>query len=70
LLVEVKTRRVGALLRGEESVDAHKQQRLLAAAQCYLAAHPTDRQPRFDVISIELRPDGGCAALRHITDAF
>lgn len=69
LFVEVKTRRAGAWLRGEEAVDAHKQARLLAAAEEYLLSAPCEKQPRFDVISIELLPDGR-AGIRWHKDAF
>ncbi|MDR3314026.1 MAG: YraN family protein [Oscillospiraceae bacterium] len=69
LFVEVKTRKAGAWLRGEEAVDAHKQARLLAAAEHYLSREPCEQQPRFDVICLELQDDR-CTALRWHKNAF
>jgi len=58
LFVEVKARRAGAMVSGEEAVDFHKQRRLCAAAEYYLVGHPTALQPRFDVMCVELSPGG------------
>ena len=70
LFVEVKTRKAGSLVSGEEAVDYHKQQRLRAAAEYYLAAHATALQPRFDVVCVDLAPGGGVAEIRWIENAF
>ena len=50
--VEVKLRRSDAYGRAGEFVDRRKQEKLRTSAQLYLAEHPTDLQPRFDVVEI------------------
>lgn len=59
VFVEVKTRTAGGLGHPEDAVQRAKQQRLLRAANLYLAQLP---QPpaefRLDVVSIEHFPDG------------
>jgi len=70
LFVEVKTRSAGSMVSGEEAVDFHKQRRLRAAAEQYLAENPTGLQPRFDVVCVDLAPGGGVAEIRWIENAF
>ncbi len=69
VFVEVKTRRVGALVGALESVGAAKRRRLTAAAENYLLENETQLQPRFDVIEVVHDGDnyfvGG-----HIENAF
>lgn len=50
--VEVKLRKSAAYGSAAEFVDRRKQSRLRAAAELYLMRHPTDLQPRFDVVEI------------------
>ena len=50
--VEVKLRKSDAYGRGAEAVDRRKQERLRTSAQLYLMEHPTDLQPRFDVVEV------------------
>lgn len=50
--VEVKLRKSDAYGRAAEFVDWRKQQRLRATAQLYLEEHPTQQQPRFDVVEV------------------
>lgn len=50
--VEVKLRKTGAFGSPGEFVDRRKQEKLRTAALLYLSEHPTDLQPRFDVIEI------------------
>ena len=50
--VEVKTRKDASRGEAREFVTAAKQQRLRAAAACWLAEHDTALQPRFDVMEI------------------
>ena len=50
--VEVKLRKSAAYGSAAASVDRHKQDRLRTAATLYLSRHPTDLQPRFDVMDI------------------
>lgn len=52
LLVEVKTRRLNALVSGAAAVTPKKQQLLIRTAEAYLRRHPTDLQPRFDVAEV------------------
>ena len=54
---EVKLRADARFAMAREFVDARKQQRLRTAAQMYLATHPTDLQPRFDVVEV-YAPEG------------
>lgn len=50
--VEVKLRKSDAYGSAAEAVDAGKQRRLQVTAQLYLADHPTQLQPRFDVAEV------------------
>jgi putative endonuclease len=67
--VEVKARKAGSMVSAEEAVDYHKQRRLRYAAEYYLAGHPCELQPRFDVMCVELSP-GGPRLANWIEDAF
>lgn len=69
--VEVKLRRSADFAQAREFVDGRKQRRLWQAAEQYLQRHPTDRQPRFDVIEI-YAPEGtaGPCSVNHIENAF
>ena len=55
--VEVKTRRVGSMTQPYEAVTLQKQQRLIRAAQIYLAESKADRPCRFDVCEVIVHPD-------------
>ncbi len=50
--VEVKERKNAAYGPAAAFVDRRKQEKLRATAELYLAWHPTDLQPRFDVIEV------------------
>ena len=50
--VEVKLRKSGQFGSAGAFVTASKQQKLRSAAQLSLVSHPTDLQPRFDVVEI------------------
>lgn len=54
---EVKLRKNADFAQAREFVDRRKQERVRAAAQMYLVEHPTQLQPRFDVVEI-YTPDG------------
>jgi len=72
VFVEVKLRRSADFARACEFVDARKQERLRTTALRYLSDHPTDLQPRFDVIEI-YAPDGintKNPTIYHMEDAF
>ena len=46
------TRAEELLAQAREFVDRRKQEKLRTTAQLYLAEHPTQLQPRFDVVEI------------------
>jgi putative endonuclease len=52
VFVEVRYRRSQAFGGAAQSVDAHKQRRLVSAAGHYLQIHPTHLPCRFDVLAI------------------
>lgn len=68
VFVEVRVRRTGGFGDAADSVDRHKQQRLIRAARHYLMTHPewADRPCRFDVIALKRDHD----ALDWIPNAF
>ena len=69
---EVKLRQSDKIAAAREFVDARKQDRLRTSAQMYLAEHPTDLQPRFDVAEV-YAPEGMKTpkpAVTLIEDAF
>jgi len=70
VFVEVKARKAGSMVSGEEAVDFHKQRRLRATGEYYLATHPTALQPRFDVMCVELGPGGRHTLRNWIENAF
>lgn len=72
VFVEVRYRSNPRFGSAAESVDRHKQARLIAAAQHYLLRYPTsaDRPCRFDVISINLARHTANPPLEWIKDAF
>ena len=69
--VEVKLRKDDLHGEAREFVTAHKQQRVMAAAQLWLSQHETGLQPRFDVIEV-YAPQGeaGPVKINHIENAF
>ena len=69
VFVEVKARKPGAKVGPLQAVDAAKRQRLVAAAQGYLAQLPSPWPAcRFDVVALEAGEDG--FSVRHLPDAF
>lgn len=71
-IVEVKLRKNADFAQAREFVDERKQNRIRTTAEIYLSQHPTDLQPRFDVIEI-YAPDGMNTAkpeIHHLEDAF
>lgn len=72
VFVEVKLRKTGNFAAAMEYVDKNKQDRIRTTASMYLAANPTNLQPRFDVIEI-YAPQGTMTKdpkLTHLEDAF
>ena len=72
VFVEVKLRKNADFGRAAEFVTPAKQRRVMAAAQRWLMYHPTDLQPRFDVIEV-YAPDGMDTKkpeIHHLEDAY
>ena len=72
VFVEVKLRKSANFAKAMEYVDVKKQDRIRTTALMYLSEHPTDLQPRFDVIEI-YAPDGVNTLrpeIHHMEDAF
>ncbi|MGM9604032.1 MAG: YraN family protein [Faecousia sp.] len=72
VFVEVKLRKNADFAAAREYVDFRKQNRIRTTAKLYLAAHPTELQPRFDVIEI-YAPEGmetRRPEINHLEDAF
>ena len=65
VFVEVRYRSDSRFGRPEQTVDGHKQRRLMAAAQHYLQAHPSGLPCRFDVVAI-----GGGDRIQWFQNAF
>lgn len=73
LFVEVKTRKENSLVSGIDSVNAHKQNRIILTAQDYIAKTECSLQPRFDVaevIIIEKQNGEKGYKLHYIENAF
>ncbi len=70
--VEVKLRSGAAIYTPEEAVTPLKQQKIVKAALQYLQLHPSDLQPRFDVIAIvaDDRDPMKARSLEHLKAAF
>lgn len=72
VFVEVKLRKNAEFAQAREYVDWRKQRRLRSTAEVYLMYHPTELQPRFDVIEI-YAPEGletRKPEINHLEDAF
>lgn len=70
--VEVKLRKNAAYGPAAAFVDRRKQEKLRASAELYLVRHPTELQPRFDVIEI-YAPQGTATKapeIFHLENAF
>lgn len=71
VFVEVRFRQPSAFASAAESVDLHKQKRLIHCALAYLARHPVHANStiRFDVIAVNGQPNEQYA-IQWIKDAF
>lgn len=72
VFAEVKLRKTANFAKAMEYVDKRKQDRIRTTALIYLSEHPTELQPRFDVIEI-YAPDGidtQQPEIHHMEDAF
>lgn len=69
--VEVKTRRSGSAAEPCEAVDFRKQQRIIKAAQAYLAENETSDWCRFDVCEVIIDQSTlQCLHIRYLENAF
>ena len=64
IFAEVKTRKNARYGPACEAVTPAKQAKIIAAAQAWLQEHPTEKQPRFDVIEV-YGEEGALAAAAH-----
>ncbi len=72
VFVEVKLRKSAAFAQAREFVDVRKQNKLRTTAQMYLSMHPTNLQPRFDVVEV-YAPQGMQTvkpSIYHLENAF
>jgi putative endonuclease len=71
VFVEVRTRSSNSFGDGEQSVDRRKERHIEHAARQYLRAWPRAECPhRFDIIAIEVSPEGRLVQLEHYPSAF
>jgi putative endonuclease len=70
VFTEVKTREENYMVSPLEAVTVSKQKKLYKTALIYLQSHPTQLQPRFDVIGVTTGTDNAVKSLQHIENAF
>ena len=73
IFVEVKTRKQNSMVSAAESVDYHKQQRIMLTAEDYISKTLCEKQPRFDVAEVTtFKTDKGEKkyAINYIKNAF
>jgi len=69
--IEVKTRRIGSVTQPHEAVGFRKQQRIIRAAQLYLAETGRDCFCRFDVCEVIILPNKlALFRIHYIENAF
>lgn len=68
-IVEVKTRRAGSLQKPEETITPTKAAAMRKAAAAYLSQNPTPLEVEFDMVAIDMFPDGS-TDLRFIANAI
>lgn len=71
VVVEVRTRRCGSMVRPEDTVNVAKAKRVVRAAEAYLAA--TERQDwpwRMDVVAVEVGGRGEVVRIDHYQNAL
>ncbi len=56
--VEVKLRKEGAMVSGEEAITPAKKKHLIFAAESYVSQQSVDKCCRFDVAAVELKSSG------------
>lgn len=72
IFAEVKLRKTDQFVMAREYVGIQKQERIRSTALLWLQSHPTELQPRFDVIEIYAADGIRTAAPKiiHLEDAF
>jgi putative endonuclease len=66
VFIEVRTRRIGALVSPAESITSRKQARIVRAAEHFLQTKGWEERPwRVDAVSVELR-GAALARLEHL----
>ena len=69
VFIEVKALRNDFFQQPYEEVNLKKQSNIIKAADTYLRRHDIDKEARFDVVSIVLKPDSE-PEITHIISAF
>lgn len=69
VFIEVKTLQNDYFQQPYEEVNLKKQRNIIKAADIYLRRHDVEKEARFDVVSIVLKPDSQ-AEITHIISAF
>ena len=73
VFVEVKTRKSGSLVSGEEAVNLKKQERIILTAEDYISKTLCELQPRFDVAVVTVTKttdQNESYSLNYIKNAF
>ena len=70
IFAEVKTRKNARYGPACEAVTPAKQAKIIVAAQAWLQEHPTEKQPRFDVIEVYGEEGAAAPRIRQIENAF
>ena len=69
VFIEVKTLQNDFFQQPYEEVNLKKQRNIIKAADTYIRRHDIDKEARFDVVSIVLKPDSE-PEINHIISAF
>lgn len=69
VFVEVKMRSSDFAGLPREAVDYAKQQKIIKTSMMYLASHPTEKQPRYDVIEVFFN-NKTTKSIKHLENAF
>ena len=69
VFAEVKARELSSAYRPREAVTPQKQRRIVRSAEHYLMQHPSEKQPRFDVVELRLQ-QGRAADWTILENAF
>lgn len=72
VFIEVKTRSGEHAGRASDAVSASKRRKMLAAAEWFVAQHPTyhDTLWRCDIVAVTLGPDKAVQAIEHFINAI